>query len=78
MTPSTLEHAREFLRSRRIALVGVSRDPRDFSRLLLRELAAVVHQERLVPGAAGGARDGRLHAPRVVAPDDEDPHRQRT
>jgi uncharacterized protein len=36
--PTTLADVREFLGQRRIALVGVSRDPKDFSRMLLREL----------------------------------------
>jgi predicted CoA-binding protein len=36
---STLEGAREFLGAKRIAVVGVSRNGRDFSRMVLRELA---------------------------------------
>jgi predicted CoA-binding protein len=40
MKPSTLESAREFLAAGRIAVVGVSRDAKDFSRYVLRELAA--------------------------------------
>lgn len=36
--PSPLEEAREFLRAKRIALVGVSRHEKDFSRMVLREL----------------------------------------
>ncbi len=39
MNPSSLESAREFLRAKRIAIAGVSRNPKDFSRMLLRELA---------------------------------------
>jgi predicted CoA-binding protein len=39
MATSTLERAREFLAHRRIAVVGLSRDPRDFSRGVFRELA---------------------------------------
>jgi predicted CoA-binding protein len=39
MEPSSLEEARAFLAARRIAVVGVSRDERDFSRVLFRELA---------------------------------------
>ncbi len=38
MPVSTLEEARAFLRARRIAVVGVSRDGKDFSRVLFREL----------------------------------------
>ena len=36
--PTTTSEISDFLSRRRIALVGVSRDPRDFSRLLFREL----------------------------------------
>ena len=39
MKPSSLEDAREFLRAKRIAVVGVSRREGDFSRMMLRELA---------------------------------------
>jgi predicted CoA-binding protein len=38
--PSTLEEARRFLGAKRIALVGLSRDPKDFSRGVLRALEA--------------------------------------
>jgi predicted CoA-binding protein len=38
MEPSTLEDARAFLRARRIALVGASRDAKDMSRAIMREL----------------------------------------
>jgi predicted CoA-binding protein len=38
MIASSIESARSFLSSRRIAVVGVSRDPKDFSRYLFREL----------------------------------------
>lgn len=37
--PSSLDDAREFLRAKRIAVVGVSRNEKDFSRMILRELA---------------------------------------
>lgn len=37
--PTTMTDVREFLGLRRIALVGASRDPKDFSRYLLRELS---------------------------------------
>lgn len=56
----------EFLASRRIALVGLSRNPKDFSRMLdgqLRERGyeiVPVHPE-------GGERDGRTCFPRVSA-----------
>jgi predicted CoA-binding protein len=39
MTPSSLEEARAFLAARRIALVGLSRNEKDFSRMIFRELA---------------------------------------
>ena len=39
MRPSSLEQARAFLDARRIAVVGVSRNEKDFSRMVLRELA---------------------------------------
>ncbi len=38
MKPSSLESAREFLNAQRIAIAGVSRNPKDFSRGILREL----------------------------------------
>lgn len=37
MNPSSLDSAREFLRAKRIAFVGVSRDDKDFSRYVFRE-----------------------------------------
>ncbi len=39
MRPSSIEEARAFLGARRIAVVGVSRNEKDFSRYVLRELA---------------------------------------
>src|SRR5512145_3481730 len=39
MNPENLENARKFLESRRIALVGLSRNDQDFSRFVFRELA---------------------------------------
>jgi predicted CoA-binding protein len=38
MRPSSLEEARAFLAARRIAVVGVSRSKKDFSRMVFREL----------------------------------------
>lgn len=38
MRPSSLESARSFLAARRIAVVGVSRNPKDFSRYVFGEL----------------------------------------
>lgn len=43
MTPTNLEIARRFFGAKRIALVGVSRDERDFSRVVLRELVRRGH-----------------------------------
>jgi predicted CoA-binding protein len=37
--PSTIAEVRDFLALRRIALVGVSRDPKDFSRMLFRAMS---------------------------------------
>src|SRR5512145_3550360 len=39
MDPRNLENARSFLKSRRIAFVGLSRNEQDFSRFVFRELA---------------------------------------
>ncbi len=39
MRPSSLEAARAFLAARRIAVVGVSRNAKDFSRMVFKELA---------------------------------------
>ena len=36
--PTTIADISDFLNLRRIALIGVSRDPKDFSRVLFREL----------------------------------------
>lgn len=36
--PTTIAEVRDFLNQRRIALVGVSRDPKDFSRMLFRAM----------------------------------------
>lgn len=38
--PATLDEVREFLAQRRIALVGLSRDSKDFSRMLFRDMCA--------------------------------------
>jgi predicted CoA-binding protein len=55
-----LAAAREFLAQRRLALVGVARDPKDFTRNVLRELVRRGHDVVPVNPAAGGAElDGR-------------------
>jgi predicted CoA-binding protein len=56
----------EFLSSRRIALVGFSRDPKDFSRMLDRELRQRGHEVVPVHPAAEEI-DGRKAFPRVGA-----------
>ena len=38
--PTTTADVRDFLAQRRIAMVGVSRDPKDFSRMLFRDLCS--------------------------------------
>lgn len=64
MNPSSLDTAREFLRSRRIAVVGVSRDEKDFSRMVFRELTRRGYD--CVPvNPALTAADGRASFPRV-------------
>jgi predicted CoA-binding protein len=42
--PSTLDEARRFLGAKRIALVGLSRNPKDFSRGVLRALVEGGHE----------------------------------
>jgi len=56
--------AHEFLAQRRLAVVGVSRDPKDFSRTLFQELRKRGYD--LVPvNPAGGEIEGRPVVPRV-------------
>jgi uncharacterized protein len=58
MSEAKLSLAREFLGARRIALVGASRDPRDFSRAVMKELVARGYD--VVPvSPAGGEIAGR-------------------
>ena len=55
-----MELARAFLAGRRFALVGVSRDPKDFSRMVLRELLARGYDVVPVsPALAGTEVEGR-------------------
>lgn len=61
MPSSTLAEARAFLGARRIALVGLSRDEKDFSHAVLRALVERGHEVAAVnpsppPSAAGGTR----------------------
>lgn len=61
MATSTLEEARAFLRARRIALVGLSRNEKDFSHAVLKALVERGHDVAAVnPGAPPG--DGRWFA----------------
>ena len=54
------DRAREFLAQRRLALVGASRDRKDFTRVVLRELARRGYEVVPVnPAAAGLELDGR-------------------
>jgi predicted CoA-binding protein len=64
--PTMLEAARALLATRRFALAGASRDPKDFSRVVLRELLARGYD--VVPvNPAGGEIEGRTCAPSVGA-----------
>jgi len=57
---STMERAREFLERRRLALVGVSRDEKGFSRMVQRELLKRGYDVVPInPAAAGAELDGR-------------------
>lgn len=51
--PTTIADVREFLAQRRIALVGVSRNPKDFSRMLFREMCKRGYDMVPVNPAAG-------------------------
>jgi predicted CoA-binding protein len=67
----TMERAQEFLAHKRIALVGVSRDQKDFTRMVLRELEKRGYDVVPVnPNAAGAELDGRRAFARLqeVAP----------
>jgi uncharacterized protein len=62
VNPSTLEDARSFLAARRIAIVGVSRTYKDFSRELLRALARRGYDVVPVNPAAGEVEGRRCFA----------------
>ncbi|HET8542297.1 MAG TPA: CoA-binding protein [Anaeromyxobacter sp.] len=62
MKPSSLEEARAFLGARRIAVVGVSRNARDFSRAVLHELAVRGHDVAPVNPALAEAEGLRCYA----------------
>jgi predicted CoA-binding protein len=55
MAPSSIEEARAFLASRRIAVLGVSRNGHDFSRAIFRELLRRGHDVVPVNPALGEA-----------------------
>ena len=64
---TNLESARQLLAGKRIALVGVSRNEKDFSRMVLRELVKRGHDVVPVNPAAGGVElDGRRAVARVA------------
>lgn len=68
---NTMERARELLAQKRIALVGASRNEKDLTRILLRELAKRGYDVVPVnPSAAGAELDGRRAFTRLrdVAP----------
>ncbi len=62
MRPSSIEEARTFLGARRIAVVGVSRNEKDFSRYVLRELARRGHDVVPVNPALAEAEGRRCFA----------------
>jgi predicted CoA-binding protein len=65
MKPTDLEAARRFFAAKRIAVVGVSRDEKDFSRFVLRELARRGHD--VVPVNPGAREiEGRRAFARVT------------
>ncbi len=57
--PTTIADIRDFLAQRRIALVGVSRDPKDFSRMLFREMRQRGYDMIPVNPAAGELEGSR-------------------
>lgn len=60
--PATLDDIHEFLAQPRIALVGLSRDPKDFSRLLFREMCQRGYDMVPVNPAAGELENRRCFA----------------
>ena len=60
--PTTLDDVRDFLAQRRVALVGLSRDPKDFSRLLFREMSQRGYDMVPVNPAARELEDRRCFA----------------
>ena len=60
--PTTLEDVHEFLGQRRIAMVGLSRHPEDFSRLLFREMCKRGYDMVPVNPAAGDLEGRRCFA----------------
>ena len=62
MTSTTLSQIHEFLAQKRIALIGVSRDEKDFSRRLFRELAGRGYDVVPVNPYAGEIEDQPCYA----------------
>ncbi|HKW26037.1 MAG TPA: CoA-binding protein [Terriglobales bacterium] len=60
--PTTLDDVRDFLAQRRIALVGLSRDPKDFSRVVFREMSRRGYDVVPVNPAAGELENRRCFA----------------
>jgi predicted CoA-binding protein len=60
--PTSLSEIQEFLSLRRIALVGLSRDPKDFSRYLFREMRARGYEMVPVNPAASEMEGSRCFA----------------
>lgn len=67
MSRTVMADVERFLNAERIAVVGVSRDPRDFSRVLLRELGSRGYDAVPVNPAAEGPIEGRTCFPTVSA-----------
>ena len=63
--PTTIAEIRNFLALRRIALVGASRDPKDFSRVVLREMGKRGYDIVPVNPAAEGSLDDKRCFARV-------------
>lgn len=63
--PTTLDDIHDFLAQHRIALVGLSRNPKDFSRLVFREMSQRGYDMVAVNPAAAGELEGRRCFARV-------------
>lgn len=63
--PATLDEVHDFLAQRRIALIGLSRNPKDFSRVVFREMCQRGYDMLGVNPAAAGELEGRRCFARV-------------